>query len=88
LHQSDSGENTGSTFRAADMSSGYSRRTILLVEDEAFVREVACEVLSRAGYRVLKAGNANEALQVVREHAGGVQLCSPTSSCPTGTAAI
>lgn len=49
-------------------------RTVLLVEDEAFVREVACEVLSRAGYRVLKAGNATEALQVFREHAGAVQL--------------
>jgi two-component system cell cycle sensor histidine kinase/response regulator CckA len=49
-------------------------RTVLLVEDEAFVREVACEVLSRAGYCVLKAGNATEALQVFREHAGAVQL--------------
>ena len=49
-------------------------RTVLLVEDETFVREVACEVLSRAGYRVLKAGNATEALQVFREHAGAVQL--------------
>ena len=54
--------------------SSCSPRTILLVEDEAFVRDVACEVLSRAGYRVLKARNATEALQVVREHAGGVQL--------------
>jgi len=44
------------------------------VEDEAFVREVACEVLSGAGYRVLKAGNATEALQVFRENAGAVQL--------------
>jgi len=49
-------------------------RTILLVEDEAFVREVAYEVLSRAGYRVLTAGNATEALQAFREHAGAVQL--------------
>jgi len=48
LHQSDSAENTGSIFRAADMSSGYPRRTIFLVEDEAFVREVACEVLVQA----------------------------------------
>ena len=49
-------------------------RTILLVEDEAFVREVAYEVLSRAGYRVLKAGNATGALQLFRAHAGAVQL--------------
>jgi two-component system cell cycle sensor histidine kinase/response regulator CckA len=44
------------------------------VEDEAFVREVACEVLSRAGYRVLKAGNAKEAVKIFREHAGEVHL--------------
>lgn len=55
-------------------ASGGLLRTVLLVEDETFVREVACEVLSRAGYRVLKAGNATEALQVFREHAGAVQL--------------
>jgi DNA-binding response OmpR family regulator len=35
--------------------------TILLVEDEAFVREVTCEILESAGYRVLKAQNAAEA---------------------------
>jgi two-component system, cell cycle sensor histidine kinase and response regulator CckA len=35
--------------------------TILLVEDEAFVREVTSEVLHSAGYRVLAAKNAVEA---------------------------
>jgi hypothetical protein len=33
-------------------------QTILLVEDEAFVREVTAEVLRSAGYRVLIAENA------------------------------
>jgi two-component system cell cycle sensor histidine kinase/response regulator CckA len=57
-----------------DPASGQLPRTILLVEDEAFVREVAYEVLSCAGYRVLKAANATEAVQVFREQAGAVQL--------------
>ena len=57
-----------------DPASKDLPRTVLLVEDEAFVREVACEILSRAGYRVLKAGNAKEAVKIFREHAGEVHL--------------
>jgi two-component system, cell cycle sensor histidine kinase and response regulator CckA len=45
-------------------------KTILLVEDEAFVRDVIDEVLQFAGYRVLKTQNAEEAL-LVQEQAGG-----------------
>lgn len=39
-------------------------RTILLVEDETFVREVASEVLRAEGYRVLTAKDAAEAMQI------------------------
>ncbi|MGH9544877.1 MAG: response regulator [Terriglobales bacterium] len=48
--------------------------TILLVEDEAFVRSVTCEILSSAGYRVLSACNAAEALQSFRSHSDEVHL--------------
>ena len=44
-------------------------RQILLVEDEAFVRRVTAEVLESAGYRLLIAENAAEALQVCRQGA-------------------
>src|SRR5580692_9621606 len=37
--------------------------TILLVEDEAFVRKVTAEVLESAGYRLVIAGSATEALK-------------------------
>jgi CheY-like chemotaxis protein len=37
---------------------------ILLVEDEAFVRRVTAEVLEAAGYRLLLAENAAEAIKV------------------------
>ncbi len=48
--------------------------TILLVEDEAFVREVTCEVLRSAGYRVLTAKNAAEAVSVYDAQRGEVEL--------------
>lgn len=38
------------------------------MEDEAFVREVICEVLRSAGYRVLTAKNAVEAMRTYEEH--------------------
>ena len=48
--------------------------TILLVEDEAFVREVTCEVLGSAGYRVLTAKNAVEAAREYYHACGEVDL--------------
>jgi len=48
--------------------------TILFVEDEAFVREVTCEVLRSAGYTVLTATNATEALRIYELNRGMVEL--------------
>ena len=41
-----------------------SQKTVLVVEDEAFVRESTCEILQNAGYRVLQASNAADARSV------------------------
>jgi DNA-binding NtrC family response regulator len=54
--------------------SGYVRCTILLVEDEALVRDVTCEILEVSGYRVLKARNATEAMGAFRRCRGVVKL--------------
>jgi|HubBroStandDraft_5_1064220.scaffolds.fasta_scaffold18752_4 two-component system cell cycle sensor histidine kinase/response regulator CckA len=51
-----------------------ARDTILVVEDEAFVREAACDILEGEGYRVLRAHNATEALTAFRRQTGSVQL--------------
>jgi DNA-binding response OmpR family regulator len=50
------------------------RQTILFVEDEAFVREVTCEVLRAAGYRVLTAKNATEAMRIYEARGDEVEL--------------
>lgn len=47
--------------------------TILVVEDEALVRMVSADILSEAGYRVLEAQNADEAVAIL-EGADHVEL--------------
>jgi signal transduction histidine kinase len=48
--------------------------TVLVVEDEAGVRELACQFLRVKGYNVLEAGGGWEALDVARGHAGTIHL--------------
>ena len=81
---------TGSTFRVllpslptgAAVSSPSSEpsgseghgETILLVEDEAAVRDLVATALGDRGYRLLTAADADEALQTEREHPGPIDL--------------
>ena len=44
-------------------------RTILVVEDEAFIRMSAVATLEDAGFRTLNAPNSAEALEVLSRHA-------------------
>jgi PAS domain S-box-containing protein len=48
--------------------------TLLLVEDEATVRASVRRLLEWYGYRVLEAGNGNEALRIFQENAGAIDL--------------
>jgi two-component system cell cycle sensor histidine kinase/response regulator CckA len=48
--------------------------TVLVVEDEATVRRLACRVLRARGYRVLEARGGAEALELMAEHEGQVDL--------------
>lgn len=41
---------------------------VLLVDDDASVREMACMLLEYAGYSVLLAGNAAEAMAMMTDH--------------------
>ncbi len=60
--------------RAATEESSAGAETILFVEDEAFVREVTCEVLRSAGYRVVTAKNAVEAARAYDRSFDEVEL--------------
>jgi len=56
----------------ADLPHGSA--TILLVEDEPAVREIAVEILRGLGYHVLDAADGEEALRVFGAHAAAVDL--------------
>jgi len=53
---------------------GNGSGSILLVEDDAGVRALAEEVLAESGYRVLSAASGSEAVEVVREYRGEIDL--------------
>ncbi len=48
--------------------------TVLLVEDEQVVRDLACDVLQGHGYKVLKARTCGEARKLCEEHDGPIHL--------------
>ncbi len=60
--------------RGADEQPLARAQTILFVEDEAFVRNVTCEVLRSAGYQVLTAQNAAEAIRLYDARHSEVEL--------------
>jgi CheY-like chemotaxis protein len=48
--------------------------TVLVVEDEAALREPVCRLLEGAGYRVLAGKDVDEAIQIARHHKGPLDL--------------
>jgi len=55
-------------------ASVLGHETILLVEDEAAVREPAAEYLTENGYTILTARNGAEALEIAAQHSGPIHL--------------
>ncbi|MGH7300824.1 MAG: response regulator, partial [Candidatus Rokuibacteriota bacterium] len=49
-------------------------RTILVVDDDAWVRVLARDVLAADGYRVLEASDGQDAIRVASEHPGPIHL--------------
>ncbi|HET6765720.1 MAG TPA: ATP-binding protein, partial [Longimicrobiaceae bacterium] len=66
------GEGDAAPAAAAEPRAGSE--TVLVVEDEDAVRRLAGRVLRRYGYTMLEASSGHEAMAILREHAGGVNL--------------
>jgi two-component system, cell cycle sensor histidine kinase and response regulator CckA len=66
--------NVHSWPRCASLEPLAGAETILFVEDEAFVRDVTCEVLRTAGYQVLTAQNAAEGIRIFEARHADIQL--------------
>jgi two-component system cell cycle sensor histidine kinase/response regulator CckA len=60
--------------RPESVPVGGSGETLLVVEDEAALRDVAGRILSGAGYRVLAAECGPEALELAAAHEGAIDL--------------
>jgi PAS domain S-box-containing protein len=57
---------------AARPSAGHE--TVLLIEDEASLRDILCETLENAGHTVLVARDGAEAVRIAAEYAGVIHL--------------
>lgn len=75
-------EKAGETRNQDSVRGGTE--TILVVEDEAPVRELVCRILKTCGYQVLQADSGIEALSVWREHKDKIQLLLTDIVMPEG----
>jgi two-component system, cell cycle sensor histidine kinase and response regulator CckA len=70
--------------RGTSEAEASRSETILLIEDEAFVREVTCEVLQASGYHVLAAKNATEGVCLHDRHREKIDLLITDIVLPDG----
>ena len=70
------------TAAATPVAGG--QETILVVEDEPFLREMARDILQKYGYRILEAVSGKEALAVWHQHSGAVDLLLTDMVMPEG----
>jgi len=68
----DEGESASKELDSASVPHGTE--TVLVCEDEASLRGLAQLILQSCGYTVLTASDGNEAIQVVEDHQGHVDL--------------
>lgn len=57
-----------------DASIAFGQGTVLVIDDEAMVLEVATEMIARMGYRTLGTRDGDTGVDVFRRHAGSIDL--------------
>jgi len=65
---------TSSDHPVDELPSNHGSETILVVEDEDALREVARRILSRSGYEVMTSSNGPEAIAMVETFEGTIDL--------------
>ncbi len=78
---------TDTTFLTAAAAARGSA-TVLVVEDELVLREMARDFLKDCGYRILEAGSGREALQVWSEHRTQIDLLLTDMKMPEGISGL
>jgi two-component system, cell cycle sensor histidine kinase and response regulator CckA len=73
LPQAESLEGSEAAMEVSQPPTGGTE-TILVIEDEDMVRNLASRALKDHGYSVIEARNGSQALQYIRQHPGMVQL--------------
>jgi len=63
-----------SNVTPVDRPKASQPQTILLVEDDPFIKVLLSKDLQERGYKVLQANNSKEALQLCKQHAGPIHL--------------
>jgi two-component system cell cycle sensor histidine kinase/response regulator CckA len=75
--------NSAPTEKPAAPEAGKGE-TILVVEDEIFVRDLACLALRKRGYQVLQASNGPEAIEVWEKNRAKIDLLLTDMVMPSG----
>jgi CheY-like chemotaxis protein len=74
--------------RAPTEFVGGGKETILVVEDEKVLRELAHVILESCGYQVIEASSGVEALQVWQKHQPGIDLLVTDMVMPEGVSGM
>ena len=61
------------------------KKTILVVDDFASIRDFVCTVLEQRGYNTLKASNGKEAFRIIKEDGQSVNLVLTDYNMPDWT---
>ena len=85
LPLTDAPETTESVRAATPAVHHNGRATILVIEDNAPLRNLAERVLKKSGYRVLVAGSSNQARQICTEHPEPISVLLADVIMPDGS---